>query len=94
MLLRETTEYVRRQKARLANSQNNSGANNSLKGLEEHYEPIRKGGDKDQFSVQDRLFSKWSCTMFTSTNGNIWHDCKQVKFCDNCSEKVIYFVIS
>lgn len=81
---------MKRQKAR-ANANINSNPSSSLQGLEEHYEPIRKGADKDQFSVQDRIFSKWACTMQTSVNGSIWYDSKLVNFCENCGEKVISY---
>ena len=59
-----------------------------LKGLEEHYEPIRRGADRDQFTTQDRVLSKWSCILHTSSNGAIWNDCKQIKYCENCGDKV------
>ncbi len=85
---RETNEFVKRQKIKAANSQNSQSAHNALHGLEEHFEPTRRGADKDQFAYQDRLFSKWACAMHTSTNGSIWYECKQVKFCANCGEKV------
>lgn len=84
---RETNEFVKRQKVKAANSANAPNPNNALQGLEEHFEPIRRGADKDQFAYQDRIFSKWACAMHTSTNGTVWYDCKQVKFCNNCGEK-------
>jgi len=89
--LRETNEFVKRQKVKAANSANVPNPNSTLQGLEEHFEPIRRGADKDQFGYQDRIFSKWACAMHTSTNGTIWYDCKQVKFCNNCGEKVENF---
>ena len=87
---RETTEFMKRQKVKAAqnaaNVQHNS--NSSLQGLEEHYEPIRKGADRDQFSVQDRIFSRWAVTMMTSINGKIWYECPAVTVCSNCGDKV------
>ena len=58
-----------------------------LQGLEEHYEPERKGPDRDQFSAQERILSKWSCMMYTSTNGNNWKEMKENKYCDSCGDK-------
>ena len=66
--------------------QNNA---NVLIGLEEHNEPIRKGPDRDQFNKQDRLLSKWACMLHTSANGEIWHECKQITYCENCGEKTL-----
>ena len=85
---RETNEYIKRQKARSLVNQNQESSS-AVQGLEEHYEPIRKGPDRDQFGLQDRIFSKWACSVQTSINGQTWYDCKQVKFCENCGEKVI-----
>jgi hypothetical protein len=87
---RETVEFVKRQKAKAANPQN-AAANksNATYGLEEHYEPIRKGADRDQFSFQDRVFSKWACLLQASSDGSSWHDMKDVKYCENCGEKVV-----
>jgi hypothetical protein len=59
-----------------------------MQGLEEHYDPVRKGADKDQFNLQDRIFSKWACLIQTSSNGEEWHDMKGIKYCENCGEKV------
>jgi hypothetical protein len=89
---RETSEFMKRQKMKAAQSnavpsQNNSSS--SLQGLEEHYEPIRKGADRDAFSVQDRIFSRWSCSMMTSSDGKIWRECKLVRFCENCGDKTL-----
>ncbi len=89
---RETTEFMKRQKMKA--SQNNSApsennSTSSLQGLEEHYEPIRKGADKDPFAVQDRIFSRWACSLMTSTDGKIWRECKLVKFCENCGDKTL-----
>ena len=86
---RETNEFVKRQKIKAANSLNSQSAHSALHGLEEHFEPTRRGADKDQFAYQDRVFSKWACAMHTSQNGTIWYECKQVKFCTNCGEKVL-----
>lgn len=80
---------MKRQKAKAAqNQKSQTSSNSSLQGLEEHYEPIRKGADKDQFAVQDRIFSRWSCTMMTSINGTIWYECPNVSLCKNCGDKV------
>jgi hypothetical protein len=76
------------QRAKIANPAANQ--NSLLQGLEEHYEPTRKGADKDQFGVQDRIFSKWACIMQCSTDGTTWFDCKQVNFCNNCGDKVCF----
>jgi hypothetical protein len=83
-------EFVKRQKAKAANPQNANSENkgNATFGLEEHYEPIRKGADRDQFSFQDRLFSKWSCVVQVSPDESSWHDISEVKYCENCGEKV------
>ena len=70
---------------------NTANSNSLLQGLEEHYEPSRKGADKDQFAVHDRIFSKWACSVQCSSNGSIWFDCKQVNYCNNCGEKVNNF---
>lgn len=90
---REITDYMKRQnqRAKIANPAANQ--NSLLQGLEEHYEPTRKGADKDQFSVQDRIFSKWACIMQCSTDGTTWFDCKQVTFCNNCGDKVINYFL-
>jgi hypothetical protein len=63
--------------------------NEILNGLEEHYEPIRIGPDRNQFISQDRLLSKWACIMQTSPNGIVWYDCKLVKYCENCGDKTL-----
>ena len=81
---REIAEYVKRQKVRLSNEATKSTG--LLQDLEEHYEPVRLGADKDKFSVQDRLFSKWACTMQTSVNGETWHDIPQLSYCSNCGD--------
>jgi hypothetical protein len=88
---RETVEFVKRQKAKAANPAAAAVANksNATYGLEEHYEPIRKGADRDQFSVQDRVFSKWACLLQASSDGSSWHDMKDVKYCENCGEKTL-----
>ena len=62
---------------------------NAVQGLEEHYEPTRKGADKDPYSVQDRIYSKFACTMHYSVSGNIWHDFKLAKYCENCGDKTL-----
>ena len=77
-----------RQKASSKISESDPNDSGVLKGLEEHYEPIRRGADRDQFTTQDRVLSKWSCLLHTSSNGTIWNDCKQIKYCDNCGDKV------
>jgi hypothetical protein len=87
-LNRDTSEFVKKQKAKFANGQNQNPSS-LLHGLEEHYEPIRKGADKDPFNIQDRVFCKWACRMQTSVNGQVWFDCKELTFCENCGERVI-----
>lgn len=85
---RETLDFVKQQKARVA--QKGPETNPSLlSGLEEHYDPIRKGADKDIFAFQDRIFSKWACRMQTSVDGQIWYDTKDIKYCENCGEKTL-----
>ena len=85
---------MKRQKAKAAqNQKSQTNSTSSLQGLEEHYEPIRKGADKDQFAVQDRIFSRWSCTMMTSINGNVWYECSNVSICKNCGDKVNFIPI-
>jgi hypothetical protein len=79
---------MKRQNQKAKMNPGGGNANGLLQGLEEHYEPTRKGVDKDQFAVQDRIFSKWACTMQCSTNGTTWVDVKQVNYCNNCGEKV------
>ena len=89
---RETTEFIKRQKAKAAvNAANGSHTNSttSLQGLEEHYEPIRKGADRDMFAVQDRVFSRFAASMMTGFNGAIWHEFPGVKFCSNCGDKTL-----
>jgi hypothetical protein len=89
---RETTEFIKRQKAKAAvNAANGSHTNSttSLQGLEEHYEPIRKGADRDMFAVQDRVFSRFAASMMTGFNGTIWHEFPGVKFCSNCGDKTL-----
>lgn len=85
---KETAEFVKQQKIRVE-QKNRDHSPSLLTGLEEHYDPIRRGADKDVFAFQDRLFSKWACRMQTSVDGEIWHDSKDVKYCENCGEKVI-----
>lgn len=90
---RETSEFVKRQKAKAAlnaaNGNVQSNSSSSLQGLEEHYEPIRKGVDRDMFSVQDRIFSRFSASMMTSYNGSIWYEFTAVKYCQNCGDKTL-----
>lgn len=88
---KETAEFVKQQKARVALQRSQGEIHNLLTGLEEHYDPIRKGADKDIFAFQDRIFSKWACRMQTSVDGEIWYDSKNVAFCENCGEKVSKF---
>lgn len=89
---RETSEFMKRQKTKAAqNAAKNtspSNSNSSIQGLEEHYEPIRKGADKNMFNVHDRIFSRWACSMMTSINGTIWYECPLVNYCENCGDKV------
>lgn len=92
---KETTEFVKRQRAKAASNQQTGSANkgsNLLQGLEEHYDPIRKGADRDQFTMQDRVFSKWACIIQTSSNGEIWLDLSELSYCENCGEKVLIFL--
>ncbi len=83
---RETAEFVKKQKTKAANNPNKTS---NLYGLEEHYEPIRKGGDKNQFAFQDRVFSRWACTIQMSSNGINWIDCPEMKYCSNCGDKTL-----
>lgn len=83
---RENSEFIKKQKSKTANQQNTGGA---AQGLEEHYEPIRNGADRDPYSVQDRIYSKFACTMHISNNGKYWNDFKLVKHCENCGDKTL-----
>jgi len=67
----------------------NPNKTSNLYGLEEHYEPIRKGADKNQFAFQDRVFSRWAYTMQISSNGTNWRDCPEVKYCWSCGDKTL-----
>ena len=60
---RETSELIKRQRTSLSEAPSTKGS--LLQGLEEHYEPERKGPDKDQFSAQERILSKWSCMIYS-----------------------------
>jgi hypothetical protein len=46
---------MKRQKTKTALQSNSSSI---ARGLEEHFEPSRKGADKDPYGIQDRIFSK------------------------------------
>lgn len=85
---KETVEFVKQNRGRIVSLQNGQTPT-LLTGLEEHYDPIRKGADKDLFAFQDRVFSKWACRMQTSVDGAVWHDAKDVRYCENCGEKTL-----
>lgn len=41
------------------------------------------------FNVQERVFSKYACMIYTSdNNGKTFHEFKNSKYCPSCCEKV------
>jgi hypothetical protein len=98
---RETAEYQKRQRIKSKEFREASVKevsskieinknDDNLNELEFEYDPIRSGGDRNPFILQDRLLSKWSCSLQISKDGVLWKECEHVRYCENCGDKVIF----
>lgn len=61
---------------------------NPLQGLEQAFEAAGRKSDLIGYAPQDRILSRFSYMLESSTNGRAWTDFELSSFCDSCADKV------
>ncbi|CAF1470079.1 unnamed protein product [Adineta steineri] len=87
----KNNEELRNRKATVAfvaneAAQKTGKPSNPLFGLERAFETANRRTDLIEYAPQERILSRFSCKLASSSNGQAWTDFESVSYCDSCAD--------